>query len=83
MYAIRSYYASEPYQFLDPEVEQRCRLFRIDSADIRLITSISPQIEAASDLIVERFYEQQTQVPELSGLFGNPANRRRLSYNFV
>ena len=65
-------------QISDFEVEQRKALFSFGSKDVETLKTIKPIIDANLDLLVEKFYEMQTNIPEISLLIGDSDTLARL-----
>ena len=68
----------EQMQISDFEVEQRKALFSFGSKDVETLKTIKPIIDANLDLLVEKFYEMQTNIPEISLLIGDSDTLARL-----
>ncbi|MFC3150942.1 diguanylate cyclase domain-containing protein [Litoribrevibacter euphylliae] len=62
------------------EIAQRKLLFSLTSEDIMLLKVSKPLIDRNIDFIVKRFYELQTEIPEISLLIGDADTLQRLAH---
>lgn len=62
------------------EIAQRKLMFSLTSEDIMLLKACKPLIERNLDDIVKRFYELQTEIPEISLLIGDADTLQRLAH---
>ncbi len=62
----------------DLEVDYRKKLFTITGQDEAALKSVRPFIEAQLDALVARFYETQTNIPEIALLIGDADTLARL-----
>jgi diguanylate cyclase (GGDEF)-like protein len=68
----------EQLRITEFEIEHRQQLFNLTDRDVQLIVASRPIIETAVDSIVGRFYEHQTNVPEIALLIGDADTLERL-----
>ena len=60
------------------EIDQRKNLFYLGKEDITALQSAKKVIEQNIDDIVDRFYEQQTSIPEIALIIGDADTLKRL-----
>ncbi|MDD2544657.1 MAG: GGDEF domain-containing protein [Burkholderiaceae bacterium] len=68
----------EQMRITDFEVDYRKALLSFDAEDVQRLLSIRPSIEARLDELVNRFYQAQTQEPEIALLIGDAGTLARL-----
>lgn len=68
----------EQMKFSDVEIANRLELMALSKAELNLLASYKDLIEQNIDLIVEEFYEKQTEIDEISLLIGDMDTLRRL-----
>ena len=76
----------EQMQITEFEIDSRKQLVDLTDAEVELLKDYRATIEPDLDLIVEAFYNQQTQIPEVSLLIGDADTLGRLSnamYHYV
>jgi len=69
----------EQMKISDLEINRRKDLLNLTSEDLKALTDNKMLIDENIDLIVDAFYEQQTQIDEISLLIGDADTLRRLS----
>ncbi|GLQ29898.1 diguanylate cyclase [Litoribrevibacter albus] len=62
------------------EIAQRKHLFSLTSDDIKLLKASKPLIDRNLDYIVQKFYELQTENPEIALLIGDADTLQRLAH---
>lgn len=68
----------EQMQINEFEIDQRKNLFYLGKEDITALQSAKKVIEQNIDDIVDRFYEQQTSIPEIALIIGDAGTLKRL-----
>ena len=68
----------EQMQISDVEINRRMELFDLSVADMNLLTMYKVHIEENVDIIVDEFYEKQTQIDEIALLIGDADTLQRL-----
>lgn len=69
----------EQMRITDFEIEARLGLFSITSSDINCLKEAGPTVSHEIDALVGRFYETQTNVPEIALLIGDSETLGRLT----
>ncbi len=70
---------AEQMQITDREIDQRKALLHFTQVDVELLVSYKALITSRIDTIVEKFYDEQTQIPEISLLIGDIDTLRALT----
>lgn len=68
----------EQLQISDVEILRRMELLNLSQNDLKLLSNHKLLMEENIDLIVEEFYEKQTEIDEISLLIGDADTLRRL-----
>jgi len=68
----------EQMQISDVQIMRRMELLSLNQEELKLLASNKPLIEENIDLIVDEFYEKQTEIDEISLLIGDADTLARL-----
>ncbi|BCL73690.1 sensor histidine kinase (plasmid) [Vibrio nigripulchritudo] len=68
----------EQQKITDSELKQRLRLFRITHEDLDSRKELKGLVERHLDDIVTKFYQNQTEIPEIATLIGDSGTLQRL-----
>lgn len=68
----------EQMQLGDIEIQRRKQLLGLNDDDLKLLSSLQNMIEDSIDIIVDEFYERQTEIDEISLLIGDADTLLRL-----
>ena len=68
----------EQMQLGDIEIQRRKQLLGLSDEDLKLLSRHQNMIEDSIDIIVDEFYERQTEIDEISLLIGDADTLLRL-----
>lgn len=68
----------EQMNMTELEIDQRLELFNVSNDDAQTLKQFRPLLEHSVDVLVEEFYDTQTQIPDVAQLIGDSGTLERL-----